>query len=722
MVLLADVRFPGGTSTALANEIRAIRRAGLSVAVAAIQSPVLSRRRPPHPGVLAAMEATGTPLVPAETRVRARLALVCHPTLLTRPPTREIRVDADVVGIVMHHPPRDAAGASQYDLGAVRDILRDFGQPDPVLLPVGPNVRSGLLTEGWGCRTWTEDWHNLIDVEAWPRARAGSATDRIALGRHTRPDPLKWPSPEERDAAYPADPALVFRMLGADPALREAMRPWPPHWLALPFSHGGVAEFLTGLDGYAYFHHRDWIEAFGCNVLEALAVGLPTVVPPSFAPLFGEAALYATPEEAHGLYTRLRLDPGLRSGQGTLARRLVAERFGFDRAGTRIAALLKDRPAAKRTPRPPLLPRPDTVLVVTSNGVGVGHVGRQIAVARAQPFDIETVFFSLSKAVGFAAAEGFMAEYRPFHTAVGVAPDVWNRWLADELREALAFYRPSAAVFDGNIPYGGMLAAFEERPEMSVAWMRRAMWRDASPAAAARADQFDLVLVPGELCRHADPGNDGSGTDPMAERLPPILQLPPEAWLGRRMARRLLALPEEGEIALLQLGAGANFDMGLAREMALDRLLRDPDRHVVELVSPLSPGNGTSRGDRHHLRTVFPAVRYLRAFDFAVGAAGYNSFHEVIAAGLPCLFTPNAAPEMDLQEGRARYAANAGWSLHASADDPYGLATCLEALLDPGCRAAMTAACRAVPAEWNGAAVAAQRIALLARQTPAARW
>jgi len=671
--------------------------------------------------VLAALEATGTPLVPAETRVRARLMLVYHPTLLARPPSRELRIDADVLGVVMHHPPRDAAGKPQFDLGAVRDIVRDLGHADPVLLPVGPNVRRSLQADGWDAITWDRDWHNLIDPEAWPEAQRKDETNSLVIGRHTRPDPLKWPSAEERCLVYPPDPALCFRMLGVDETLRDATRPWPANWIALPFSHAGVASFLTGLDAYAYYHHRDWIEAFGYNVLEALTVGLPTVLPRSFEPLFGEAALYAAPEEAHALYTRLREDPALRARQGELARRLAAERFGFDREADRVAALAGRAPPASRRSPPIPTPRPDTVLVITSNGVGVGHLARQIAIARAQPFDIETVFFSLSKAAGFAAAEGFMTEYRSFHTAVGVGQEPWNRWLAAELREALAFYRPAAVVFDGNVPYGGMLAAFEDRPEMSRVWVRRGMWRDASPAVASRADQFHLVLAPGELCRHADAGRDGGGDDPFVERLPPVLMLPPAARFGRRMARRLLAVPEDGEIALLQLGAGTNFDMTLARDIALDRLLRDPDRHVVEVVSPLAPGNGRPRDDRHHVRTIFPAVRYLRAFDFAVSAAGYNSFHEVISGCLPCLFTPNAAPEMDLQEGRARYAAHAGWSLHAAAGDPYGIAVELEALIDPERREAMRAACAAISAAWDGAEVAAQRIALMARQTPVAR-
>ena len=122
---------------------------------------------------------------------------------------------------------------------------------------------------------------------------------------------------------------------GVDARLSEQLAPWPANWTFQPFGHGGISEFLTGLDVYSYYHGRRWIEAFGYNVLEALASGLPTVLPPSFAPLFGEAALYAEPAEAHGLYDRLSGDPAARAAQGALARRLAAERFGLDLYGPR---------------------------------------------------------------------------------------------------------------------------------------------------------------------------------------------------------------------------------------------------------------------------------------------------------------------------------------------------------------------------------------------------
>jgi glycosyltransferase involved in cell wall biosynthesis len=52
-----------------------------------------------------------------------------------------------------------------------------------------------------------------------------------------------------------------------------------------------------GLDFFVHFPHEDYIEEFGRAVLEAMAVGLPVILPEVFRPTFGDAALYATPDE-----------------------------------------------------------------------------------------------------------------------------------------------------------------------------------------------------------------------------------------------------------------------------------------------------------------------------------------------------------------------------------------------------------------------------------------
>ena len=142
----------------------------------------------------------------------------------------------------------------------------------------------------------------------------------------------------------------------------------------------------------------------------------------------------------------------------------------------------------------------------------------------------------------------------------------------------------------------------------------------------------------------------------------------------------------------------------------------------MSLISPVKLTQVDSLNTRHRLVSVFPFATYLQAFDFAVSACGYNSYHENISAALPTLFVPNTAPEMDLQETRADYAARCGWGLSAGPNDRYGLVFALRQMMEsPEQRDGMRARMQAIGHEFNGAEVAARAIEFAARTVPSER-
>jgi UDP:flavonoid glycosyltransferase YjiC (YdhE family) len=54
---------------------------------------------------------------------------------------------------------------------------------------------------------------------------------------------------------------------------------------------------------------------------------------------------------------------------------------------------------------------------------------------------------------------------------------------------------------------------------------------------------------------------------------------------------------------------------------------------------------------------------YFDAFDFAVQAGGYNSFHEMRTSGIPTVFYPNLETGMDDQLARCNVAVEEGWGV-----------------------------------------------------------
>ena len=82
------------------------------------------------------------------------------------------------------------------------------------------------------------------------------------------------------------------------------------------------------------------VEAFGRNILEAMASGLPAILPPHFRPFFGDAAIYAEPAEVPSVVGQLYADR--RAYEDVVARTetWVRARFGYEahRLGSRSSS------------------------------------------------------------------------------------------------------------------------------------------------------------------------------------------------------------------------------------------------------------------------------------------------------------------------------------------------------------------------------------------------
>ena len=81
----------------------------------------------------------------------------------------------------------------------------------------------------------------------------------------------------------------------------------------------------------------------------------------------------------------------------------------------------------------------------------------------------------------------------------------------------------------------------------------------------------------------------------------------------------------------------------------------------------------------------FPIASFLPAFDLAVSACGYNSFHEILSLGLPAVLMPNENPMMDAQEVRALWADRRGHAVCVRATRPIGWPGRSSACSSPTC-------------------------------------
>lgn len=331
------------------------------------------------------------------------------------------------------------------------------------------------------------------------------------------------------------------------------------------------------------------------------------------------------------------------------------------------------------------------VLFLTSNGVGLGHLTRSLAIGRRLPRGADMVIFTLSQAAPLVARLGVPVEFLVSQGHAGLPNEDWNDLYHHRLLALLDQYRPDVVSFDGTFPYRGLVEATRARPDLGWVWCRRAMWwTGRGESALAREGAFDAVLEPGEFAGSEDRGGTVARRHD-AHVVAPVTLTDPDHLLPRARACRSLGIDPDGTNVMVQLGAGTIDDIASTAGTVVSHLL-ERGATVVVPVSPIADVQPTLPNGCHTV-SAYPLAPLFRGVDAAVTAAGYNSFHELLDLSVPTLLLPNRETAMDDQVARARWAASAGVALAAEADNSAGLRTELDRLLDPAVRRDLAAAC-----------------------------
>ncbi|MEV6298630.1 glycosyltransferase [Actinoplanes sp. NPDC051861] len=716
VAILSDFRYPGGTSASIAAEVRAQAGAGLSTVLVQVRSPHLKRDRPFNPLIVAALRDGSADLGAEGEPVRARLLVIRQPRIFTRDLAAVPRIAADRTVVVLNQAPGDAADpARYYDFAEVRQRLEGYFGADLEWAPISPQVRDEVLRAAPGAPLAATDWHEIIDTAEWWTERTGPVAGVPVIGRHGRPDPVKWPrTAEELLQAYPDNPSLRVRVLGGGELAVEKLGRCPENWEVLEFGTVAPAEFLRGLDFFVYFHDTDLVEGFGRTIMEAMAAGVPVVIGEHFRPVFGEAALYTTPDGVAALVHSLHDDQPRCREIARRAREFVDLRFGYASHVDRLAQRGVHPPGRSPVPMESATSSDAEpargVLLVSDNGAGLGHLSRLMAIGRRLPPETPAVVATQSHGASVAYREGFLTEYIPSRRVLGLPRQRWTELLRSRLEHLVDLHRPAVVAVD-SVPHDGIVAAVRARRDVTWVWVRRPMWRHGTGTEwIERGTVFDGILEPGEFAAAADEGPTVEDRD-RVHTVEPITYLDRHELVDRDAAREALGLDPERPAALLQLGAGNINDISTPAARIAGRL-REAGFQVVLAESaiatePMPEVPGT------HLVKLYPISRYLRGLDLVISASGYNSFHELLAFGVPTVFVPNRETSLDDQVSRARFAAAAGAALIV--EDPEGedLDRVLDRAVREDVRADLSRRCAEIRI-GNGAAAAARWLVGLA--------
>lgn len=399
----------------------------------------------------------------------------------------------------------------------------------------------------------------------------------------------------------------------------------------------------------------------------ALVIGVALIVGAWIVP-----ALYAVRYRTRAQFRKTASAEDVRQAQHTVVASIKRAREQTARVDNRQERTLKRLESSVRrlqvmsgeSSASPLHPKLD-VLFVTSNGAGLGHVSRLLAIAEALPGSRTYELLTLSAAYRQVRTPGLTVHYFPSSGASGESPSRWNRLFTAHLRELITARRPRLVVFDGTWVYTGLTEVCRAFA-IPLVWVQRGMWKIEVDAASTQRhsalDVVDEVIIPGDYA--VDEVVDcGPGITPV--QVGPIVRTARADMVGREEACRVLGLDPDSRYVLLNLGSGLLEDGEELREAAIQVLgERMPRAQIIQVVSPLA----SSPAEHQAVRTVsaYPVMPFARAFDLMIAAAGYNAAQEAVSLQIPTVLVPTTSTRTDDQVRRAEGLAEQGLALVAS--------------------------------------------------------
>lgn len=307
------------------------------------------------------------------------------------------------------------------------------------------------------------------------------------------------------------------------------------------------------------------------------------------------------------------------------------------------------------------------VVCYAVNGSGIGHLKRLTAIARhlrriaeesAAPLEI--YFLTSSEASHLLFAENFPAFKLPSRQVLadsGIDAEQFIPIAKDWTAQTLKMLAPDLLLVD-TFPAGYYNELLENLPfcRRTAVIYRPLKFDNLDEAAFYRAlSQYDTIIVP-EDATTAEidlPPEIKSRT----EFFGAVMSREQDELIERETVRRQLNIPEKDLVVYLSAGGGGDLQ-------AEQRLV-----YLYESLSELKNiqfviGAGALyRGRRIYAPNVIwlaneNAFEMMKGFDLAISAAGYNSFHELLFAGVPTIFIPQEKWADD-QLARARRAVQA---------------------------------------------------------------
>lgn len=347
IVIMSDFCLPGGTTASNLEEIKAQSRAGISTALVNIPIYGINSNREINPKIRNALKKDSVELIVPGEHIKCSLLIIRQPRILQEYTRFYPKIKAKNTAVIVNQLPKldySENGRVVYEIPqCIENLKRYLGDSTATWRPIGPLVRQTLHTEHSKdlklINLSDKDWVNIINVDEWSRD-SRPKNSRPVIGRMSGDGHVKWPEDKETLLnVYPGSDKYEIRILGGANTPRETLGYLPKNWNVYDFGSMHPAEFLKDIDVFVYYTHSELVEAFGRVIFEAMAASVPVILPYSFEPVFGEAAIYAEPEGVQHEVDKLMQSKKYYSQQVDIAQKFIENHYGYSKHLKRLKVI-----------------------------------------------------------------------------------------------------------------------------------------------------------------------------------------------------------------------------------------------------------------------------------------------------------------------------------------------------------------------------------------------